>query len=57
MQTEDFRNPVVLEVTAISLVANKCVDVDVLPDKCEQRQKWEKKQNDPKYGVQKANNR
>lgn len=51
MQTEDFRNPVVLEVTAISLVANKCVDVDVLPDKCEQRQKWEKKQNDPKYGV------
>ena len=36
-------------VTAISLDTKKCVDVEVLSDKCQQCLKWSKKQNDPKY--------
>ena len=36
-------------VTAISLDTKKVLDVEVLSDKCQACQKWQKKQNDPKY--------
>ena len=36
-------------VTAISLDTKKCLDVEVLSDKCQQCLKWNMKQNDPKY--------
>jgi hypothetical protein len=42
-------------VTAISLDTKKCLDVEVLSDKCQQCLKWSKKQNDPKYQEWKAN--
>ena len=41
-------------VTAISLDTKKCLDVEVLSDKCQECQKWEKKTNDPRYGEWKA---
>ena len=40
--------------TAISLDTKKCLDVEVLSDKCQECQKWEKKTNDPRYGEWKA---
>ena len=42
-------------VMAISLDTKKCLDVEVLSDKCQQCLKWSKKQNDPKYEEWKAN--
>ncbi|XP_046844662.1 LOW QUALITY PROTEIN: uncharacterized protein LOC124438534 [Xenia sp. Carnegie-2017] len=42
-------------VTAISLSTKKCVDVEVLSDKCKEFKKWKKKQSDPRYEVWKAN--
>ena len=42
-------------VTAISLDTKKCLDVEVMSDKCQQCLKWSKKQNDPKYEEWKAN--
>jgi hypothetical protein len=42
-------------VTAISLDTKKCLDVEVLSEKCQQCLKWSKKQNDPKYQEWKAN--
>ena len=36
-------------VTAISLHTNKCLDVEILSNKCQGCQKWQKKANDPKY--------
>ena len=44
-------------VTAISLDTKKVLDVEVLSDKCQACQKWQKKQNDPKYQEWKANHR
>ena len=41
-------------VTAISLDTGKCLDVEVMSDKCQQCLKWNKKQNDPKYKEWKA---
>ncbi len=41
-------------VTVISLDTKKCLDVEVLSDKCQQCQKWEKKINDPSYSAWKA---
>jgi hypothetical protein len=41
-------------VTAISLDTKKCLDVEVLSDKCQQCLKWEKKQSHPKYHEWKA---
>ena len=42
-------------VTAISLQTKKCLDVEILSDKCKGCQKWNKKTNDPKYEEWKAN--
>ena len=42
-------------VTAISLQTKKCLDVEILSDKCKACQKWNKKTNDPKYEEWKAN--
>lgn len=36
-------------VTAISLHTNKCLDVEILSNKCQGCQTWQKKANDPKY--------
>ncbi len=36
-------------VTATFSRPQKCLDVEVLSDKCQQCLKWSKKQNDPKY--------
>jgi hypothetical protein len=41
-------------VTAISLDTKKCLDVEVISDKCQECQKWEKK-NEPGYEEWKAN--
>jgi hypothetical protein len=41
-------------VTVISLDTKKCLDVEVLSDKCQQCQKWGKKINDPSYSAWKA---
>ena len=42
-------------VTAISLQTKKCLDVEILSDKCKACQKWKKKESDPKYEEWKAN--
>ena len=42
-------------VTAISLTTKKCLDVEILSDKCKACQKWKKKQNDLQYEEWKAN--
>ena len=42
-------------VTAISLDTKKCLDVEILSDKCQQCLKWSTKQDDPKYPEWKAN--
>ena len=42
-------------VTAISLDTKKCLDVEILSDKCQACEKWQKKQNHPKYQQWKAN--
>ena len=44
-------------VTVISLDIKKCLDVEVLSDKCQQCQKWEKKINDPRYNACKASHK
>ena len=36
-------------VTAISLHTKKCLDVEILSNKCQGCKKWQKKANDPKY--------
>ena len=36
-------------VTVISLDTQKCLDVEVLSDKCQECQKWGKKTQDPRY--------
>ena len=41
-------------VTAISLDKKKCLDVEVMSDKCQQCLKWQKKLNDPRYNEWKA---
>lgn len=41
-------------VTAISLDTKKCIDVEVLSDKCQQCLKWGEKQSDPRYHSWKA---
>jgi hypothetical protein len=41
-------------VTAISLDTKKCVDVEIMSDKCKQCENWEKRTNDPKYVEWKA---
>ena len=41
-------------VTVISLDTKKCLDVEVMSDKCAQCLKWEKKTNDPRYQEWKA---
>jgi hypothetical protein len=41
-------------VTVISLDTKKCLDVEVLSDKCNQCQKWGKRTNDPSYSAWKA---
>ncbi len=41
-------------VTAISIDTKKCLDVEILSDKCQQCLKWNKKQDDPKYPEWKA---
>ena len=45
----------IMAVTAISLDTKKCLDVEILSDKCQQCLKWRKKQNDPKFSEWKAN--
>ena len=42
-------------VTAIPLDTKKCVDVEIMADKCKQCEKWEKRTSDPKYAEWKAN--
>ena len=42
-------------VTPISLDKKKCLDVQILSDKCQGCQKWQKKVSDPKYQEWKAN--
>ena len=42
-------------VTAISLHTKKCLDVEILSDKCKACQKWKKKESDPKYEEWRAN--
>ncbi len=42
-------------VTAISLQTKKCLDVEILSDKCKACQKWKKKESDPKYEEWRAN--
>lgn len=41
-------------VTVISLDSKKCLDAEVLSDRCQQSQKWEQKRTDPKYSEWKA---
>ena len=41
-------------VTVISLDTKKCLDVEVLSDKCQECQKWGEKINDPGYNAWKA---
>ena len=41
-------------VTVISLDSKKCLDVEVMSDKCTQCQKWKKKESDPRYEEWKA---
>ena len=41
-------------VTVISLDSKKCLDAEILSDKCQQCQKWQAKTNDPKYHEWKA---
>ena len=41
-------------VTVISLDSKKCLDAEILSDKCQQCQKWQAKTNDPKYNEWKA---
>ena len=41
-------------ITVISLDTKKCLDVEVLSDKCQECQKWEEKINDPGYNAWKA---
>ena len=41
-------------VTVISLDTKKCLDADVLSDRCQQCQKWQHKTNDPRYDEWKA---
>ena len=41
-------------VTIISLDTKKCLDVEVLSDKCQQCQKWENRIDDPRYNAWKA---
>ena len=38
-------------VTVISLDTQKCLDVEVLSDKCQQCQKWGEKIQDPRYNA------
>ena len=40
--------------TATSLDTKKCLNVEVISEKCQQCLKWNKKQNDPKYKGWKA---
>ena len=42
-------------VTAISLQTKKCLDMEILSDKCKACQKWKKKESDPKYEEWRAN--
>ena len=44
-------------VTVITLDTQKCLDVEVLPDKCQKCQKWGKKTQDPRYNAWKASHR
>jgi hypothetical protein len=41
-------------VTVISLDTKKCLDAEVLSDRCQQCQKWQHKTNDPRYNEWKA---
>ena len=41
-------------VTVISLDSKKCLDAEILSDKCQQWQKWQAMKNDPKYNEWKA---
>ena len=43
-------------VTAISLTTKKCLDVEILSEKCKAYQKWKNKQNDSQCEEWKANN-
>ena len=44
-------------VTAISLATKKCLDVEILSDKCQACQKWQNRKGDPKYEEWNANHR
>jgi hypothetical protein len=44
-------------VTAISIDTKKCLDVEVMSDKCKGCQNWRKKVNHPKYEEWKANHK
>lgn len=41
-------------VTVISLDSKKCLDAEVLSDRCQQCQKWKQRINDPRYNEWKA---